>query len=190
MRKSQLLVCLAVSLSLSPALFSADPPKKGSRDADFGGMLKAMPLMTALDADRDGSISASEIENAVAALKKLDHNADGVISPDELRPNLRDLAANRLPGGGRPAEKGAPTPMMLTRIFQERDANGDGKLAGEEIPERMKAMLDRVDSNGDGAIDKAEMESSRAKLGDKIGQKKRGNDKAGEGVKPKRPDAN
>ena len=31
-----------------------------------------MPIMTALDADEDGEISAEEIENAVAALKELD----------------------------------------------------------------------------------------------------------------------
>ena len=33
--------------------------------------MRVLPIMTALDADRNGEISAKEIEDAVAALKKL-----------------------------------------------------------------------------------------------------------------------
>ena len=44
------------------------------------------PLMMALDADADGELSAEEISNAPAALKKLDKNADGKLSREELRP--------------------------------------------------------------------------------------------------------
>ena len=44
------------------------------------------PLIIALDANRDGEISAEEIENATAALKKLDKNGDGKLTRDELRP--------------------------------------------------------------------------------------------------------
>lgn len=41
------------------------------------GLLRMLPVMTVLDADQDGEISAKEIENAVAALKGLDKNKDG-----------------------------------------------------------------------------------------------------------------
>ncbi len=44
------------------------------------------PLNAALDANGDDVISAEEIENAVAALKKLDKNGDGKLTSDELRP--------------------------------------------------------------------------------------------------------
>ena len=44
------------------------------------------PLVKALDADADGVISAEEIENASEALKTLDKNDDGQLTPDELRP--------------------------------------------------------------------------------------------------------
>jgi len=47
----------------------------------------------ALDADRDGELSAEEIEGAAAALKKLDKNDDGKLDRDELRP------PHRGPGG-------------------------------------------------------------------------------------------
>lgn len=42
--------------------------------------------MFIFDANKDGVIDATEIENASAALKKLDTNSDGKLTPDELRP--------------------------------------------------------------------------------------------------------
>jgi hypothetical protein len=44
------------------------------------------PVLAALDRDRDGEISASEIANAPAALKALDRDGDGDLTIDELRP--------------------------------------------------------------------------------------------------------
>lgn len=46
----------------------------------------ADPIMLALDANKDGALSASEITNAPASLKALDGNADGALTRDELRP--------------------------------------------------------------------------------------------------------
>jgi hypothetical protein len=53
-----------------------------------GGMMRPPggPLMIALDANHDGVIDADEIANASAALKMLDKNGDGKLTPDELRP--------------------------------------------------------------------------------------------------------
>ncbi len=48
----------------------------------------------------------------------------------------------------RPAGRGA--------IFQRLDANGDGKLTGEEIPERMRGALATIDTDGDGALSETE----------------------------------
>jgi Ca2+-binding EF-hand superfamily protein len=45
------------------------------------------PVITALDQDQDGSISAEELENATESLKQLDHDGDGELSPAELRPH-------------------------------------------------------------------------------------------------------
>jgi hypothetical protein len=44
------------------------------------------PLITALDLNKDGVISADEIAKAAESLKKLDKNGDGQLTPDELRP--------------------------------------------------------------------------------------------------------
>ena len=49
-------------------------------------MMPPSPLMEALDANHDGVIDANEIANASAALKALDKNGDGKLTPDELRP--------------------------------------------------------------------------------------------------------
>lgn len=45
-----------------------------------------MPLMHALDTNHDGILDGNEVSNAGMALKALDKNGDGQLTPDELRP--------------------------------------------------------------------------------------------------------
>ncbi len=69
------------------------------------------PLVQALDADRDGVISAKEIANAVAALKTLDKNHDGQLTPDEIHPPRgAGGPPGDLPGRGGPPSAGAAAP--------------------------------------------------------------------------------
>ncbi|MFM8392334.1 MAG: hypothetical protein ACKOB4_00220, partial [Acidobacteriota bacterium] len=65
-------------------------PGRGGR----GDMMRAFPLMAALDADGDRVISAAEINNASVALKSLDKDGDGQLSGEEMRPSF-----GRPPGG-------------------------------------------------------------------------------------------
>ena len=60
-----------------------------------GGFMRLLPVMAALDADGDGEISADEIKNSVAALKKLDKNKDGKLTSEELRPSGRSGSSGR-----------------------------------------------------------------------------------------------
>ena len=46
---------------------------------------KPLSLQHALDIDRDGIVSAEEIENAAAVLKRFDRNRDGRLTDDELQ---------------------------------------------------------------------------------------------------------
>ena len=117
----------------------------------FGRM--QMPLMLALDADRDGEISAEEIKNAVAALKKLDRDGNGKLTQEELRPQF----------GGPGGFGGRGGPGFVERAMR-MDRNKDGKIDKSEMPEPMQRMFERLDANGDGAIDKAEVEAAAERI--------------------------
>ena len=62
-----------------------------------GGMMRMDPVLAAIDADKNGTISAAELKNAVAALKPLDKDNDGQLSGEEIRPAI---------GGGRGPGRG------------------------------------------------------------------------------------
>jgi tRNA-Thr(GGU) m(6)t(6)A37 methyltransferase TsaA len=72
------------------------------------------------------------------------------------------------PGG--PGGQGRGGPGGFDGNFVERvmsfDANGDGKVSKEEMPERMRErLLQRADTNGDGAIDKEEINKFAEQMG-------------------------
>ena len=67
-----------------------------------GGIARMMPLMIALDTDKDNVISKKEIENATNSLKTLDKNKDGKLTEDELRPDFSGFSGRgRGQRGGR-----------------------------------------------------------------------------------------
>ena len=57
-------------------------------------------------------------------------------------------------GGGK---RGRRDPSAM---FQTMDADGDGKLVGDEIPERMRQWSAQLDTNGDDAISLEELETA------------------------------
>lgn len=58
--------------------------------------------------------------------------------------------------------------LNVEQMFEKHDANKDGKLTKDEMPEKALRMFDRVDQNKDGAVTKAEAEAAQEKF-----QKKR-----------------
>ncbi len=149
------------------------------------GMMQMMPLMKVLDTDQDGTLSASEIANASKALVQLDKNGDGIISSEEMRPD-----PSAMPGGFAGAGPGAGGQFagaMMGKMFEKSDANGDGKLSGDEIPERMRDKMGMIDKDGDGAITKAEFAVMAARMEEGAGKRPGKDSNAGGGVKPKRP---
>ena len=104
-------------------------------------------VFRALDKDNDGVLSPPELAGAAAALKTLDKNGDGVLNEQELRPM-------RGPGG--PGGRGGPG-EMINHLFEENDANHDGKLSKAEMPERMREMFERADLNQDGFVTRDEI---------------------------------
>ncbi len=162
-------------------------PGSGMRGPGFGFPLPPFPLLQTLDADQDGKLSAVEISGAVAALKKLDQNRDGKLSPDEIgwppagmgrggpgggfmrgpgrRAGFGPQGMNRGAGGPGSSSGGAgesqPPASFVERIMGH-DENHDGKVTPEELPERMRWMVQRLDMNRDGALDRGEAEAAAA----------------------------
>lgn len=69
------------------------PPKDGKRPEGGRppgppqGHRPPPPVIAALDANRDGTLSADELEDATDALLELDMDGDGELSPQELHPH-------------------------------------------------------------------------------------------------------
>ena len=96
MNMKRVYLMVAVGLFASALAVNAqDKPADGGKGQRRGG---GNPVIAALDANHDGEIDASEINNAPAALRKLDKNGDGKLTRDELRPANRN--GNGSGGGG------------------------------------------------------------------------------------------
>lgn len=157
------LAALFVSVSLTASVF-AQPPQGGPGrgpggfgGGGFGGGFRMPnPLLEAMDKDKDGSLSSEEIDNAVVALKTLDKNNDGKLDASEMRPNFQGPGPGGFGGGG---QNDAGVNQMVERLIA-MDADKDGKLSKEELPERLQSMLTRADKNEDGFLDKTEILAS------------------------------
>lgn len=178
---TSLLVALTLGASLwNIAAQDQEQPQRRERPARHEGGPGAEgrrplpPLMAALDANGDGVIDAKEISGAVAALLKLDKNADGQLTVDELRPARPegDRGPGR-PGGpegagdrrgpGRPHPEGAPVDQAgadthpqpparpLPPVVAALDVNGDGVIDAKELA-NAPAALQKLDKNGDGQL--------------------------------------
>ena len=64
--------------------------------------------------------------------------------------------------GAPPQPRGVATSDLVDRLMSF-DANQDGRITKDELPERMQNLVDEGDTNHDGALDKAEIEALAAK---------------------------
>jgi Ca2+-binding EF-hand superfamily protein len=112
-----------------------------------------------LDADKDGKVTLAELTQSKESwLGKVDADKDGVATAAEVEQSHKALHAER-----------------VTRMFEKRDANKDGRLTLPEsqMPERWFA---RSDANNDGALTAAELAArpTRGKGAQSDSQGKRG----------------
>jgi hypothetical protein len=109
-----------------------------------GGFMARLPMMIALDKDKDGALSAEEIADASAALLTLDKDGDGKLSAEEIRPAMQ--------------QRGESPHQQAERTLEAFDKNKDKKITADELPERMKALIERADADKDGAVTEEELE--------------------------------
>jgi hypothetical protein len=114
MKLHTILLATAMAVALTTGYVKAqdqDRPPRQRPEGEQGRRPPMPPLVAALDANHDGTIDASEIDNAPAALRKLDKNNDGKLTASELRPPRPDgegrpEGQGRRPGGPRPPRDG------------------------------------------------------------------------------------
>jgi Ca2+-binding EF-hand superfamily protein len=99
-------------------------------------------LFEKLDANGDGAITLEEMRaHAQERRKAADLNGDGQVSPEEIELLHQERAAER---------------------FARIDANGDGVLSRDEVPDRYGHRFEKLDTNGDGVVSQSEMQSGKA----------------------------
>lgn len=142
---------------------SVVPDKAGggqSQNRGFGGnrpsAMQTEPVLTTLDKDQSKELSADEIAAAPTALLKLDKNADGKLSEDEVSPQRADGGGQ---GEGQRRRRG-PGIMRMMKANSALDADQSGAIEEAEIKNAAVALR-KLDENGDGKLtdDEAGMRS-------------------------------
>jgi hypothetical protein len=104
-----------------------------------------MPVLTALDADNDGAISASEIAHAPVLLLTLDANHDNRLTAAECGLHVPH-----------PSRSMRREFMLLHPVLAALDANHDGEISANEILNAPAALM-ALDKNRDGQLTEDEL---------------------------------
>lgn len=95
------------------------------------------------------------------AFDSTDGSDEGAAS-DESAP---DAAAEADPAvEAAPAESNPANDRMM-QMIKRMDANNDGKITKDEMPERMARFFDRLDEDGNGVIDEKEIKAAAGRMG-------------------------
>jgi Ca2+-binding EF-hand superfamily protein len=116
-----------------------------------GAGMAEMPLLAALDTNRDGTIDAGESAAAATALRTLDKNGDGQLTPDEIMGARGGRGGMQGPPAGAAGRGRGPGGQPAQPVFQALDANHDGIISGAEI-DNAPAALATLDQNHDGVL--------------------------------------
>ena len=151
--KKTLIIALAAATALGAAALAApafaDWNGKGGHGGMMGGMMGGghggmmggqggpfLKLFQELDADKDGTLTAAELDAGVKA-RYAEANTDGAegVTLEEFTPWFFKQQQE-----------------MAVRAFQRLDSDGDGKVTEAEATEMATTAFSHMDRNGDGAL--------------------------------------
>lgn len=153
-------------------------PHRGAADTDNDGRISQTEFvsgrvtrLTALDANRDGSVAREEMQDGREArrdemagrrFERLDANDDGSISRPEYDA-ARDTRPERGERAGRPG-RGGRGPMMGGRGGRGGERVDRGPVVIAEVQTRLGEQFTRLDTDGDGYLTQAEREAGRERM--------------------------
>ncbi len=143
-----------------------------------------------MDEDKDGKLSSGEVpERLRAFFGRADQNEDGFATREELlaaasramRTNGKNAPPMQREAGQRGRQRDSE--QFFARMFEQRDADKDGKLSADEMPEQMAGRLQQIDTDADGFVSRKEMEAMVSRFGSRGGgQKNRAGGKSSYGA--------
>lgn len=189
MKKSTLAVGAAVLAVLTAgAAIAQQAPTRGARgDTDADGRVSRAEFvdgriarLTAIDANRDGTVSAEERQSGIdtrrnqrvsSRFEALDKDGNGSISRDEFTAREpRGDRAEHAARGGRHGMGGAGRRGHGGERGQGAEARGPMTIAAAQT--RLTAQFDRVDANSDGFITAEERTAARQAMRSERGERR------------------
>ena len=104
-------------------------------------------ILQIFDANDDQIIAFDEIDQRTQRIRSMDANGDKQVS-------VAELAAASGAGGG----------AALAKQLMGFDSNKDGKLSPDEVPRRMRLVVQSADKDKDGLTDKTELAAMAAEM--------------------------
>ena len=183
-------ILLTAALLAVATTVHAQPPADGGQPGG-PGMRPTTPMISALDADHDGTISADEMKNAPAALLTLDKNGDGKLSEEEYRPARPQGGPGGGLGQGGPggAQRGRPEGGGAGGRGQQGGPGAGGPGAGGRqapSPDQFATRAMEFDADKDGKLDSSELK----KFAESFGQRRGGGGPQGAGSGNSSPSQN
>jgi hypothetical protein len=150
-------ITLLIGLALAGSALTVSAQQGQGRGGGAGGLHRfgaqkfPPPIAAVLDTDSNGVLSAAEIAQAPSQLLKLDKNADGQLTAEELCPGGLGWDGQNCPWGGPGQGRRACANGQKSVLLALLDTDKDGVLGSAEI-NGAPAPLKALDKNSDGQV--------------------------------------
>lgn len=186
MKKTILAAGVAALAVLTAGSALAQQAPRGARADGDGRVSRAefvdgrLARLTAIDANRDGSISAEERQSGIdtrrnqrvsARFEALDKDGNGSVSREEFTA-AREMRGDRAEHAGRGGRHGMGRGGHRRGGEWGQGAQARGPLAIAEVRTRLTTQFDRVDTNHDGFITAEERTAARQAMREHRGERR------------------